>query len=198
MFKVCNILISKGVLCLNLAACVVFYFLFVVQMSLITRETRECPLGFPAWADLRKLTIALSPQDDKDSQRRETFSTNLHWSVPSHPFCRSQDASLLLDFVLELCLLYCFSFVLLFVYPLPYLSVILFPPPPFYDCFACFLCYFWYTPVLVMIFQFEDYCVLCYGVVLGFCLMGRDVMWTFTRTPTYVKDLLSSFSGQRL
>ena len=114
---------------LKFSSCVVFYFLFVVQMSLIARETRECPLGFPAWADLPKLTIALSPQDDKDSQRRETFSTNLHWSFPSHPFCRSQDASLLLDFLLELCLSDCFSFVLLFVYPLPYLSVILFFPP---------------------------------------------------------------------
>jgi len=94
---------KQRVCVLKCSRCEAFSFPFVVQTSFIARETRECcPTGFPDGADLPKLTIALSPQDDKDSQKRETSSTNLHWSSPSHPFGRSQDASSLPDFLLEL------------------------------------------------------------------------------------------------
>jgi len=54
---------KQGLCVLKCSSYEAFSFPFVVQMSLIARETRECcPTGFPAGADLPKLTIALSPK----------------------------------------------------------------------------------------------------------------------------------------
>jgi hypothetical protein len=112
---------------LKCSSCEEFSFPFVVQMSLIVRETRECcPMGFPAGADLPKLTIALSPKTIRILRGGKLsaliFIDPSFSSIRSFPGCFF--TSRLLTGVITSFLLS--SVFLFFVYFFPLLSVIVF------------------------------------------------------------------------
>ena len=149
---------AKGLCVLKCSSCKVFSFPFVVQTSLISRKTRECcPTGFPDGSWSAEADDCIVPQDDKDSQKRETFSTNLHWSSPfssirSFPGCFF--TSRLLTRVITSFLLS--SVFIFFVYLLPSLSVMLF----FFSCECFVFCIIsdtfpvvsWYSSLKIIVF----------------------------------------------